>query len=252
MGRTVTAKSASGHGVDVQWADWAPTMAAIRADFGYREADDRAAALELAALLRDRPAGPRTWRELGVLARNRRNLTVAGCGPGLASLRAEELAGRIVVACDGATSRLRELGRPPDLVVTDLDGKADDLLWAAAAGSTFVVHAHGDNRDAVARLVPQLGPMVHGTHQVEPGGAGGEWLAPLRNVGGFTDGDRAVLLLEELGAREARLVGFEFDAPPSSYSHRWDPATKPRKLAWARQIVMACHARGALRLWSQA
>jgi uncharacterized Rossmann fold enzyme len=214
-------------------------MAAIRAEFGYPEAADRAAARELAALVPARP-----WRELGVVARNRQNLLVAGCGPGLARLEGPQLDGKVVVACDGATGRLRELGRPPDLVVTDLDGDPADLLWAAAQGSAFAVHAHGDNRPALARLVPGLGPFVHGTHQVEPTPE----LARLRNVGGFTDGDRAVLLLEELGARAARLVGFEFDADPSRYSHRWDPRTKPAKLAWAKRIVESCHARGKLHL----
>jgi uncharacterized Rossmann fold enzyme len=142
-------------------------------------------------------------------------------------------------ACDGAVARLRELGVVPHLTVTDLDGEPDALRWAAEAGSMMVVHAHGDNRDALP-LVSRFGPQVLGTHQVEPTPD----LAPLVNVGGFTDGDRAVVLCEHLGALRVRLVGFDLEAPPSVYSHRWDPATKTRKLAWAQRIIEDVHARG--------
>lgn len=228
----------------VEWSAWRATDAAIRAEFGYPEADDRAAARELQALLG--PAATR-WREVAARVRNRRNVVVAGAGPSLADAPASLFVGHITVACDGASQRLRELGVVPDVVVSDLDGQPEALHWAAGQGALMVVHAHGDNRAALARLVPGLGPQVWGTHQVEPTPD----LEPLRNLGGFTDGDRAVLLCEALGAKEALLVGFDFDAPPSAYSHAWDPRTKPRKLAWAKRIVGECQARGelALRRW---
>lgn len=225
----------------MQWGTWAPTMAAIRTQFGYAEADDRDAAHLLRSLL---PQRPPAWRELGVEVRNRRNLVLAGAGPSLAQAPASLFVGAIVVAADGATQRLRELGVVPHLVVTDLDGEPAALKWAAQQGAHMVVHAHGDNRDALRTLVPMLGPLVHGTHQVEPTPE----LAPLRNVGGFTDGDRAVVLCEDLGGRQGVLVGFDFDAPPSTYSHKWDPATKPEKLAWAQRIIEDVHARGQLHL----
>lgn len=225
----------------MDWPAWAPTMAAIRAEFGYPEADDRHAALLLRGLL---PSPPAAWRDLGVDVRNRRNLVIAGAGPSLERAPASLFVGQVTVAADGATHRLRELGVVPHVVVTDLDGDPDALVWAGAHGSRMVVHAHGDNQEALRALVPRLGPLVHGTHQVEPGVD----LEPLRNVGGFTDGDRAVMLCEELGGRAALLVGFDFDAPPSPYSHKWDPATKPAKLAWAKRIVDGVHARGRLQL----
>jgi uncharacterized Rossmann fold enzyme len=215
-------------------------MAAIRAEFGYATEPDREAAHELHRLV---PATSRL-RDLGVEVRNRRDVVVAGCGPGLAKAKADLFVGKAVVAADGATERLQELGVVPRLVVTDLDGKPEALQWAAAQGSKMVVHAHGDNRAAVAALVPKLGPQVYGTHQLEPTPG----LEPMKNVGGFTDGDRAVLLCEHLGAKAALLVGFETDREPSRYSHHWDPATKPAKLAWAGRIVAACQERGRLAL----
>lgn len=224
----------------MDWLAWAPTMAAIREEFGYDPEPDREAAHELRKLV---PPTNR-FRDLGVEVRNRKDLVVAGCGPGLAKAKADVFVGKAVVAADGATERLRELGVVPRLVVTDLDGQPEALEWAAAQGSRMVVHAHGDNRKAIAALVPRLGPQVYGTHQLEPQPG----LEPLRNVGGFTDGDRAVLLCEALGARAALLVGFETDREPSRYSHGWDPKTKPRKLAWAERIVAECQARGRLAL----
>ncbi len=224
----------------MEWADWAPTWRRIQADFGYDPAADEAAALLLHTLV---PATNR-FRDLGVILRNRRNVVVAGCGPSLAAAGADAYAGRVVVAADGATERLREIGVHPHVVVTDLDGNPDALAWAAGVGAAMVVHAHGDNQDAIRGWVPRLGPQVYGTHQVEPRPA----LEPMRNVGGFTDGDRAVMLCEALGARAVRLVGFDFHAGPSRYSHRWDPATKPRKLAWAEGIVAGVQERGRMRL----
>lgn len=224
----------------MEWTAWAPTMAAIRAEFGYEAEPDREAAHALRKLV---PPTNR-FRDLGVEVRNRRDVVIAGCGPGLAKAKADAFVGKAVVAADGATERLQELGVVPRLVVTDLDGKPEALAWAGAQGSRMVVHAHGDNRKAIAGLVPALGPQVYGTHQLEPQPG----LEPLRNVGGFTDGDRAVLLCEALGARAAVLVGFETDQPPSRYSHEWDPVTKPKKLAWAERIVAGCQARGRLAL----
>lgn len=224
----------------MEWTAWAPTMAAIRSEFGYDAEPDREAAHALHGLV---PPTNR-MRDLGVEVRNRKDVVVAGCGPGLPRAGAEVFLGKAVVAADGATERLRELGVVPRIVVTDLDGKPDALEWAGAQGSKLVVHAHGDNRQAIQEVVPRLGPQVYGTHQLEPTPG----LEPMRNVGGFTDGDRAVLLCEHLGARAALLVGFETDREPSRYSHRWDPATKPRKLAWAERIVSDCQARGRLAL----
>lgn len=214
--------------------DWA----AIRAEFGYDEAADRAAALELKAVL-----APQHWRMLGVELRNRRNVAVLGCGPSLDQVPRSQLAGKVLVAADGATTWLRRQGLVPHVVVTDLDGAPDDLLWAAAAGAHMVVHAHGDNRGRIDALARRMGPG-YGTHQVDPTPD----LEPLRNLGGFTDGDRAVLLCEHVGALEATLYGFDFDRLPGPYSHDWDPRTKPRKLAWAERIIAACAARGRMRV----
>ncbi|MES2155612.1 MAG: 6-hydroxymethylpterin diphosphokinase MptE-like protein [bacterium] len=223
----------------MQWADWAPSDAAIRAEFGYSLDADQAAARALHAIV---PATSR-FRELGVEVRNRRNVAVIGAGPSLARTTPSILEGKVVVAADGAVTWLREVRVTPHVVVTDLDGNPDDLVWAAQQGAHMVVHAHGDNRDAIRGLASRLLPQLYGTYQGPP-----MQLEPMRNVGGFTDGDRAVVLCEDLGARQATLVGFDFGAEPSAYSYKWDPKTKPAKLAWAERIVGQVAARGKMRV----
>ncbi|MGQ0534622.1 MAG: hypothetical protein ACT4PT_00940, partial [Methanobacteriota archaeon] len=69
------------------------------------------------------------------------------------------------------------------------------------------------------------GPVL-GTCQVMPFGR-------LANFGGFTDGDRACFLAEEMGAKEVLLAGFDFENPgPSS-----NPIVKKRKLYWAQRLL---------------
>lgn len=215
--------------------DWPAQYAAIQSEFGWSETDDRTSADRLHALVPKRD----TFRAVGTELKHRPLATVVGCGPALDHLHVADLEG-IVIAADGAATRLQELGVVPRIVVTDLDGPEPGLLWAADNGASMVVHAHGANAERLD-LVQDLGPFVAGTYQSTPDAE----LAPMRNLGGFTDGDRAVLLCEAFGVREARLVGFDFDAEPSAYSGTWDPATKPAKLAWARRIIDGVAARGA-------
>jgi hypothetical protein len=56
----------------------------------------------------------------------------------------------------------------------------------------------------------------------------------LHNFGGFTDGDRAVLMARHLGA-PTRLLGFDFDTPRLKEGR--DVEVKKRKLAWARRLI---------------
>lgn len=203
------------------------------ADFGWDPADDMAAAQRLRALV---PRGG--WRHVGTELKHRPRAVVLGCGPGLDDWNAD-VGDAVIVAADGATSRLRQLGIVPRVVVTDLDGRLEDLQWAAEQGASLVVHAHGDNQDALD-AVPDLGPFVAGTCQCDAAG-----LEPLRNVGGFTDGDRAALLCWSMGVRRIELACFDMDAAPSEHSHRFDPAIKPRKLAWAKRILGDAVAAGA-------
>lgn len=219
----------------MDWHAWAPTYRAILDDFGWDEAPDRASAWALIDHLPRHGA----WHLVGTELKHRPVASVIGCGPALDDLQPADIPTGIVVAADGACSRLQEIGVVPRVVVTDLDGHPDGLRWAAGMGATMIVHAHGDNIERQS-LVSELGPFVVGTCQGDPAS-----LAPLRNHGGFTDGDRAALLCAHYGVGNIRLIAFDAEAAPSRHSHTFDPALKPRKLAWAQRILGEARSAGA-------
>jgi hypothetical protein len=78
----------------------------------------------------------------------------------------------------------------------------------------------------------QYGPLFRGrvvmTTQSSP-------FRQVRNYGGFTDGDRAVVLARHFGAQQIFLLGFDFLHPKPKKGK--DPEVKLRKLAWARRII---------------
>jgi uncharacterized Rossmann fold enzyme len=126
------------------------------------------------------------------------------------------------IAADGAAEVLLRRGIVPDILVSDLDGPFLAIQEACQKGAIIVVHAHGDNLDALCRYVPQLENVI-GTCQCRPPEG-------LYNFGGFTDGDRSVFLASELGALSIELVGFDFE----------DQSVTPRKrkkLAWAERLI---------------
>ena len=199
--------------------EWLPIYRRIADEFGYDPADDLRAALILDGLLEDDGG----WDDLAAMLRGARVVVVGG------ALDRGPPGGDVLVSAGGATTALVERGICPDVMVTDLDGIVEDQVRCSRRGAVAVVHAHGDNIEALERHVPRLEGVVLGTTQVEPFGK-------LRNVGGFTDGDRAVMLADALGASGIVLAGFRFDRP-GRYSFHRDPAVKVRKLGWAREII---------------
>ena len=115
-----------------------------------------------------------------------------------------------LIAADGATTPLLEEDIIPDIIVTDLDGKMDDIIEANNEGALLVVHAHGNNIDKVQEYIPTL-KRVLGTTQSVP-------LENVYNFGGFTDGDRCIFLAIELGARFILLAGMDFGDIVTKYS----------------------------------
>lgn len=128
----------------------------------------------------------------------------------------------VVIAADGATSILLNAGITPDIIVTDLDGNMDDEFRANEKGAIMVVHAHGDNVDALSAEVPRLKRVI-GTTQSKP-------LRNVYNFGGFTDGDRSVFLAKEMGAKSITLIGFDFKDVNVT-------PLKKKKLMWAEKLI---------------
>ena len=152
------------------------------------------------------------------------NILVCGKAPILIrDIKSGKIEGQeTIIAADGATSVLLAQGVIPHIVVSDLDGSISDLKRANAMCAIMVVHAHGDNIDAIEAHVPSLSAVL-GTTQTQP-----EPL--LLDVGGFTDGDRAIFLAKEYGARAISAIGFDFS----------DTSVTPRKmqkLQWAKRLL---------------
>ncbi|MFW5939400.1 MAG: 6-hydroxymethylpterin diphosphokinase MptE-like protein [Halolamina sp.] len=196
---------------------WEPVYERILADFGFDRATDERARDRLASMV-----GPFDLETLPAVAGE--TVAVAGAGPNLEAEATTAATADHVIAASSAATRLRDAGIRVDLAVTDLDGTPERLAAASHEGLAVAVHAHGDNVDALERWVPEIDPnRLLATTQAAPTG-------PVRNFGGFTDGDRAAFLADALGASELRFVGWRFDDPDVS-------ELKRRKLDWAERLL---------------
>jgi uncharacterized Rossmann fold enzyme len=201
----------------VNFERWEPVYEAILADFGFDRAADEHARDVLAALVGSDTLDPASLPAAGTVA-------VAGAGPNL-EREADLAAGAdAVFAASTAADRLRECGVAVDCMVTDLDKNPKTACRLADAGVPVAVHAHGDNVPAVREYVPDIQEAsLLPTTQAAPAG-------PVRNFGGFTDGDRAAFLADHCGADRLVFPGWAFD----------DPAVGPvkrRKLGWAQRLL---------------
>ncbi len=203
---------------------WLPMYDSICQEFGFDKRRDAESADFLAELLKGRS-------EAGLAAvhgKVPKSVVVCGGSPGLRDEVSSMQVEGFVVAADSATSALLEAGVEPHMIVTDLDGIVEDQIELNSKGVPVFIHAHGDNRPALERHVPNFHGPVVGTCQCPPPKG-------LYNFGGFTDGDRAACVCVELGAREIRLVGFDFGNPSEKAGKRRD--VKKRKLTWAKKVI---------------
>ena len=196
---------------------FAPVYEAILADFGFeRAADERAR--DVAAEIATPFALDRfdDWRG--------ETVAVAGAAPCLSDEVHVARDADVVVAASTAADVLRDRGVTVDCMVTDLDKNPDTAAELTREGVPVAAHAHGDNLPAVREWLPRFADdATLATTQAAPVG-------PVRNLGGFTDGDRAAFLADHVGAGRLVLPGWNFD----------DPAVNPmkaRKLDWAARLL---------------
>lgn len=201
----------------MEFDEWEPAYDAIRQDFGYdRRADTRAR-----DVLADLTQPFDRSRLTGF-----RDATVAVVGPtpefpdAIDTLDAVDC----VIAASSAAHVLADTPVQVDLMVTDLDKTPATARTLTESGTPVAVHGHGDNIPLLEAQVPTFDTRhVLATTQVEPEG-------PVRNFGGFTDGDRGAFIADACDASTLRFVGWDFD----------DPDVRPekrRKLAWAARLL---------------
>jgi len=200
----------------MNFEEWAPAYETILTDFGFdRAADERARDL-LADL-----ASPFDPDRLAAF--DGATVAVAGAGPSLPDEADTARDADIVVAASTAADVLADRGVAVDLMVTDLDKNVETAVSLSERGVPVAVHAHGDNVPAVRSAVPEFdADSLLPTTQAAPTG-------PVRNFGGFTDGDRGAFLADHLGAADLRFPGWDFDDAV-------DPM-KAKKLDWAERLL---------------
>jgi uncharacterized Rossmann fold enzyme len=200
------------------YEEWQPVYEAILADFGYDRAGDERARDRLGTLV----AGgePLSVADVDLPG------TVAVCGAAPTLPDELDLARRAdsVVAASNAAAVCLDAGVAVDCMVTDLDKTPETAVELSRSGTPVAVHAHGDNVPELERYVPRLDVgAVLPTTQAAPD-------PPVRNPGGFTDGDRAAFLADACGADRLVFPGWSFDDPSVG-------PEKARKLRWAERLL---------------
>ena len=216
----------------MEYEKWKIFYISIINDFGYSEDEDIESAKILDNILRNKDVDVVFERLRSLI--NGKEVVVFGAGPSLLKSidKYRKLIERLTkISADGATSALLEKGITPDIVITDLDGKIEDLLKADEEGSIVVIHAHGDNMDKIKEFGSKFSNTI-GTTQVDS-----SKFERLFNFGGFTDGDRAAFLAKALNASKIYLIGFDFDGEIGEYSFTRDIAIKRKKLEWCRRLL---------------
>lgn len=187
------------------WLSW---YKRILNEFGFNREDDEKSAEILNSLL----------EKQGCLKPNHiqmnQKVIVFGAGPSLKrnikEIKELKLKKFTLIAADGATTALLEEDIIPDIIVTDLDGRMDDIIKSNNEGAILVIHAHGNNVENIEKYVPSLQNII-GTTQSTP-------LSNVYNFGGFTDGDRCLFLAAASGAKLIILAGMDFGDMVTNYS----------------------------------
>jgi uncharacterized Rossmann fold enzyme len=209
--------------------EWEPVYLRIIEDLGIDRTSDESSARLLKALTLN--SNIVSEEELGSMITDDVIVvggSVSGCEAKLLKMMPSGANKKTLISAGSATDVLVANGVIPDIVVTDLDGDAEEQKKASSSGSLTLLHAHGDNVELVMRHAKDFTGRIMITTQSVPD-------LVLSNFGGFTDGDRAVCTARHFGAKNITLIGFDLNAP--SNKPGTDPEMKKRKLRWASDII---------------
>ena len=218
----------------MDYKDWESIYRKIVEDFHFSVENDEKAADVLNTLLRQKSL--MSIDKLNDFIAGK-EIIIFGAGPSLENsiiTHKKMFANILKIAADGTTTALLKYNICPDIIVTDLDGKVPDQVKANSDGSIVVIHAHGDNIDKVKKYVPKFKGELVGTTQINP-----EPYDSIHNLGGFTDGDRAVYLADHFHAKKIFLIGFDFnnEIGPYSFSENKNKTLKLKKLKWCKTLI---------------
>lgn len=199
----------------IDW--WWPLQEKINSQFGFSKSREKVSSRLISRLYQPR----------GNLSELLFNKVVTVVGAGIADN--EAIPDSVVIAADGAVSACLERNLIPDIIVTDLDGNLPEMVWANKKGSKLVVHAHGDN----------LSKLFEFSNEIQAISLTTTYPSSMTNCwGGFTDGDRSLMMSLGMGANLVNLIGFNFEEI-GEYTGKFSPK-KLQKLSWARKIVDIC------------
>ena len=144
----------------------------------------------------------------------------------------QNLTAELLIVADGSLGAISEISRV-GLLVSDADG-VPHIQRAVENRIPIALHAHGDNLQEwkkFAATFPDRYPLIL-THQTPIEIEG------MINVGGFTDGDRAICLALAFGApyKSIQLIGFKAN-DVGKWSGVTDKALKLEKLRWMEKII---------------
>lgn len=187
--------------------EWLRIYEQILSDFGFSRKRDEESARLIAELGKDK------LLDCGVLGciKDKEVAVIGGAYKG------EKILEDFVITAGKALERINFI---PKIHVTDLEEEVDKIIELENKGCILVFHAHGDNMDRIKQIVPKVRRFV-ATTQCEP-------FDKVYNFGGFTDGDRAVLMAKKFCAKKIVLYGFDFSK---------GEGLKLKKLKWAKKIL---------------
>ncbi len=162
-----------------------------------------------------------------------RDFVVVGAGLSESS----ELPNENLIVADGALRASLKRDIIPEWIISDLDGYIPDIVWASQNGSNVIIHAHGDNLSRVSLYSNQIKPKCITTTYPSP---------HTFSWGGFTDGDRSLMMCLSLECNSVRLVGFNFEKI-GEFTGEYSPR-KLEKLQWAKKIIKECQKRTSTHL----
>lgn len=206
----------------MKYNEWKSYYYLILKEFRFNMNKDIYSANSLSEILKDKYVKYDNLKDI----LGNREVLVIGAGKSL-SINKALINDKTVICADSAISNVLDRDIIPDIVVTDLDGVINDLIYASRNGAIMGVHAHGDNLDKLKFV--RLLNVVYGTTQAEP-------LSNIYNFGGFTDGDRSIFLAHEFKSKKIMLTGFDF--ANVSDKENLDINQKKKKLRFAEFLIM--------------